>query len=126
MLFPAHAPEHVGADAATMEPVTHDDPTPSPARPPRTPSKLTQREQFVVYFGFADEPGHTGARTDEQREIVRSRRIAGILVAGVVVGLLWAGLGIVVAAAVTVVGAIWFAWALRSHDRGKPQGSPDR
>lgn len=98
--------------------MTHDDPTPSPAPPPRPPSKPTQRQQFLIYFGFADEPGHVGTRTAEQREIVRSRRIAGILVFGVFVGLLWASLGATVAAAVAVVGAIWFAWALRSHDRG--------
>lgn len=109
-----------------MRHVTHDDPTPSPASPPPTPSKLTQREQFLTYFGFADEPGGTNLRDDELREIVRSRRIAGILVFGVVVGLLWASLGMAVAAAVTVVGALWFAWALRSHDRVGDQRTPGR
>lgn len=89
--------------------------SPDPETP--QPPKLSQRQQLVVYFGFADVPGDTAPRTDEDHEFTRSRRIAGILVAGLLIGLLWASFGPIPALVVAVVGAIWFGSALRTYGR---------
>lgn len=110
----ARAPAPGRADAATMDDVTHDEPTPPPASPPR---KLTQREQLVTYFGFAEEPAGRAPLTEDERAEVRSRRIAGVIVMGLMVGVLWAIVGMIPALVVAVVGTIWFASALYAYGR---------
>lgn len=84
--------------------------------PPESP-KLSQRQQLVVYFGFADFPGSTPSATLEDREYIRSRRIAGVAFVGLFIGLLWAAAGAIPALVVAVLGAIWFGSALRTYGR---------
>lgn len=90
-----------------------DPETPEPATAP----KLPQRQQVVLYFGFADIPDETTPVTEEMLAFHRSRRIAGILVVGVMLGLLWASFGPIPALVLAVVGAIWFGSALRAYGR---------
>jgi hypothetical protein len=85
--------------------------------PPPASPKLSQRQQLAVYFGFADVPGKTTPPTQEEREYIRARRIAGIAFVGLFVGLLWVAVGPIPALVVALIGAIWFGSALRTYGR---------